>query len=348
MNFEMQSQDDIVAALKSNLTTMLNGQSSIEGTFNSDMLSANAIEFEQAFAEMNMMMEAAFADTSWGEYLTMRAAEFGVNRKSAVAASVTLTLTGTVGSTIPNRSIFATEQGLNFTITSAAIIGSGGTVDVTAQCSTTGTTGNVDAGTITVIPYSIPGITAVTNSSGSTDGYDEEADAELLSRYLTQVRNPATSGNANHYQQWALSVSGVGQVKILPLWNGNGTVKVIIVDDNNATASSILISNVAAYIETVRPIGATVTVTSPAPVAINITANITGTADISAVQTAVNSYFKANGFSISYISIAKIGKILLDAGISDYSNLTINGGSGNITLTNNQIPICGTVSLNAT
>lgn len=348
MSFEQQSTSDVLARLKTNLATTDNTATTVEGSFNADMLTANSIEFGQSYNEMNLMIEAAFADTSWGDYLTMRAAEFGVVRKEATAAVVDLTITGTVGATIIKGSLFATIEDLRFHTLSDVIVGSAGIVSVKSQCESTGEAGNVAAGMIIKIPYSIPGVTAVTNGQAATDGYTEETDAELLARYLLKIRTPATSGNTYHYQQWALSVPGVGQVKILPLWNGNGTVKVIIVDSDNATASSTLIQAVSNYIESVRPIGATVTVTSPEPLAINITADITGTGNIDTVKTAVNSYFQANGFSISYVSIARIGKILLDSGITDYDNLQINGQTENIKLTADQLPVCGAVTLNAT
>lgn len=349
MSFEMQAKADIITRLKTNLATALNGQSSIEGTFNADMLTANAVEFEQVYAELAMMIEAGFADTSWGEYLTMRAAEFGVIRKAATAAVVTLKLTGNAGASVIAGSLFATATGVQFYTATATTIGSDGTTTITAKCGTVGAVGNVEAGTIINIPYSIPGVASVTNEAAATDGYDEETEQDLKERYLLKVRMPATSGNEYHYKQWALSVSGVGQVKVQSCWNGNGTVKVIIVDADNATASSTLIKAVADYLETVRPMGATVTVTSPEPLAINISANIKGTANADAVKEAVQNYFKSTGFDTTYVSIAQIGKIILDTdGITDYSNLTLNGGTANITISDAQLPTCGTVTLNVT
>ena len=349
MSFEHQSESDVLTRLKADLVNTNNEASTVEGSFNFDMLTANSIEFSEAYKEMNMMMEAAFAGTSWDDYLTMRAAEFGVNRKAATAAVGKAKINGTAGATVIKGSLFVTPEDLKFYTTEAVTIGTDGTVTVNIQCGITGTAGNVAAGTITKIPYSIPGVTAVTNEAAATDGYDEETDAELLERYLLKVRTPATSGNEYHYKQWALSVAGVGQCKVLSLWNGAGTVKVIIVDSNNVTASDTLIKQVANYIETVRPIGATVTVASPAPLAINIKAKITGTGDANKVKTAVNDYFKANGFGLSYVSIARIGKILLDSGITDYDydSLQLNGSNQDIALTVDQLPTCGTVTLNA-
>jgi len=347
MSFEMKSESDILTALKADLATVSNGQSTVEGSFNSDMLTANAVEFEQAYAEMQQMIQANFATTSWGDYLTSRASEYGVVRKEATAATGIINIMGTAGSTIIQGSLFATNQGVDFYTTAFATIGADGTASINIQCSASGTVGNVAAGLITKIPMSIPGVTSCTNATACQNGFDEETDAELLARYLLKVRTPATSGNKYHYQQWALSVAGIGQAKVLPLWNGNGSIKVIIVDSNNATANATLIQNVADYIETVRPIGATVTVTSPAPYPIDIYAEIIGVADTDTVKTAINNYFNAYGFTQTYISFAQIGKILLDTAIiKDYKNLIVCGGTGNVPITEDQIPICGTVKLN--
>ena len=94
MSFEQQSTSDVLSRLKTDLSTTNNEASTVEGSFNADMLTANSIEFGQAYNEMNLMMEAAFAGTSWGDYLTMRAAEFGVIRKEATAAVVDLKISG--------------------------------------------------------------------------------------------------------------------------------------------------------------------------------------------------------------------------------------------------------------
>ena len=347
MSFEQQSKSDVLARLKVDLAAIDNTATKIAGTFNADMLTANSIEFGQAYNEMNLMIEAAFADTAWDDYLTMRAAEFGIIRKAATAATTILTISGTVGAPIPSGSIFATSTGLNFTITKDMTVGATGSVDVVGTCVNTGTVGNVDPETIIAIPYSIPGISAVTNQLAASGGTKEESDADLKARYFLKVRTPATSGNANEYKQWALSVPGVGQAKVHSIWNGNGTVKVLIVDANGVTATQTLLDAVTTYIESVRPIGATVTVASPAAYALDVYADIKGTADIATVTAAINTYLKSNGFTSTYVSVAQIGKVMLDTGIiTDYQNLIVGGSNNSVTLTEDQIPVCGKVTLN--
>ncbi|WP_196598983.1 baseplate J/gp47 family protein [Pectinatus frisingensis] len=101
MSFEQQSTSDVLARLKADLASQTNNQvASVEGSFNADMLTANSIEFGNAYNEMNLMIDAAFAQTAWDNYLTMRAAEFGVIRKEATNALVDLTITGAAGAVV--------------------------------------------------------------------------------------------------------------------------------------------------------------------------------------------------------------------------------------------------------
>nr|DAG46125.1 MAG TPA: Baseplate J like protein [Caudoviricetes sp.] len=326
--------------------------SDVEGTFIGDALAAAAVEDETTSAEMQLIVEAAFAQTSWGEYLTMRAAEFGIDRKLAVNAVGTVTVTGS--GSVPLNSLFATQDGIQFMTTKAVAINGSG--DIPVEAVVAGSQGNVAAGMIVKIPISIAGITAVTNSNAMTEGYDEETDDALKERLLFHVRNPITSGNVNHYQEWAESVEGVGVAKVIPLWNGNGTVKVLIINDEKDRASDALIKKTADYIETVRPIGATVTVATPDYAKIDISARVspaTGHEDsyLDELKTAINNYLVDYGFTseyvdATYISMAQIGEVMIHSGaITDYDSLKANGDIVNISLTSEQLPRIGNLEV---
>ena len=335
--------------------------SAVEGTYSFDTLAANAKEFEKAYAEMDLMMDAAFPQTSWGVYLDRLADELsGLSRRAATPAVVTLSITGTAGATVPAGSLFATPSGTNFATDEAMKLDDKGIGTVKATAQSTGAGGNVAAGTITVIPVSIYGVSKVTNEAAAYNGYEEETDGALLERLLFAVRQPATSGNVYHYIEWATSVSGVGAVKVLPLWNGNGTVKVIVVDANKDTPSEELLQKVRDTIAENAPIGATVTVTAPVLKTVNVALKVTnGTGDVDAIKTALTKYFKASVFGTNYttqkstdtvtISYAQIGRIILDnsdtTGINDYDNLTINSGKENIICAVDNLPAVGTVTL---
>ena len=342
--YEARTQPDILKELQQNSKT---DASKFEGTFEYDVFASNSIEFAKQEVEREQQYKAAFAQTSWGEYLTMRAAEHGVFRKAAVKAIGKVTVQGT--GTVPAGSIFATATGINFIAQAETKVDRQADIEIEAQQA--GTAGNVTENLITVIPMSIPGISSVNNSEATHDGFDEETDEDLYERLDFKVRMPATSGNAYHYKLWAMSVEGVGKAGVKPLWNGNGTVKVIITDSNNNPASEDLLKKVADYIAEQAPIGATLTVTAPTIVAINIALTVTkGTGDIEGIKKAVDNYFISDSFDGKTVSYALVGKSILTNSditlVSDWDDLTINGGVENIAITYEQMPKVGKVVLN--
>lgn len=342
--YEARQQPDILKDLQTHSNI---DASKFEGTFEYDVFASNSIEFAKHEVELEQLYKAMFADTSWGEYLTMRAGEAGVMRKNAVNAIGTVTVTG--NGLVPIGSIFATTSGITYRTTQTVTIDGSG--DIPIEAVDAGVGGNVAAGTITTIPMSIPGISKVTNNEPTHDGYNEEDDESLLQRYLTHVRTPGVSGNKYHYMEWATSVAGVGAAKIIPLWNGNGTVKVIVVDTDYKACSPELVEKVTEYIEDQRPIGATVTVVSAEPKVINISAKIQGKIDQEAFERNVREYFVALEKSVIdattelSVSIAKIGALIFnDIGVLDYSDLMLNGAEDNIPLTYEEIATLGEVT----
>lgn len=323
-----------------------------EGSFIWDALSPAAIELALAYIELDRVLQLGFAQTTYGQYLDYRAAEHGLTRKAATKAAGQVTVAGSPGTVIPPGSLFATGAGVQFATTAEATIGAGGTVNVDVEAVEAGTAGNVPAGTITGIPVAIPGVQSVTNTDPTSGGTDTETDAALLARLLERVRRPATSGNAAHYKQWALEVSGVGDAKVFPIWDGPGTVKVVVIDSNKQPVGAQIVQDVADHIEDVRPIGATVTVVSAEALAINVAATLTldpnyTIPDVQGpIEAAITAYLKEIAFAQDYVSHAKIGSLILDTpGVLDYSNLTLNGVAGNVAIGVEQVAVLGTVTL---
>ena len=77
---------------------------------------------------------------------------------------------------------------------------------------------------------------------------DEEEDSSLLARYLQRVRNPSSSGNRADYIAWALEVSGVGGVSVIPVRDGPGTVSVAVLNQTMEPADQTLVDAVQNYI----------------------------------------------------------------------------------------------------
>ena len=356
-----RTQEEILKELQS---WSKSAESKVEGSFSYDVFSTNAIEFQKLELELEESYRAAFGDTATNEYLEMRAAEHGVIRREATKAVGELDVTGT--GLIKAGAIFQTAKDTKFIAVTDTEIVSSGTVKVEAV--NAGASGNVAANTINKIPLNIVGIQSVNNPEPTVDGYDEETDEELRERYLMKVRFPATSGNAAHYVQWSLEISGVGAASCIRCWNGRGSVLVLIVDTDFNPANDELIERVAEHIETRRPIGVEVTVQAAEPITVNISANVLGTLDLDAFKAGVTKYFRQLmlGRFVNYTSVesysqimeipagavtrAMIGSIIEVEGGADYNydSLKLNGNAADIALTVSQIPQLGTCTFNVT
>lgn len=297
------------------------------------------------------ILKNGFALTAEGVYLDNKVAEQGIQRKPATYSSVKVTITGTPGASIAEGDKVASDT-ITFTVTETKEIDETGSVVVSAICDVPGKIGNVPVGAINRFPVTLSGLVSVINTEAATDGFDEETDDELRRRYFEKVSLPATSGSKYHYVMWAKEVSGVGDAKCLPLWNGNGTVKVIIINSDKGIASEELIMEVSQHIEENRPIGAEVTVESAAPLVIDISVSLILANGIDAdtakekVSESITKYLQKNAFSSTYISYAQIGGCILSCDeVKDYGNLTMNGGIENIPVSDTQVPVLGGISI---
>ena len=287
-----------------------------------------------------------FALTAVGEYLDRKVAEQGISRRQAVFSKGEVRISGESGAPVPKGAKVAAGDVL-FAVDEDATIPETGYVDVSATCITAGSMGNVKIGAINRFPVTLPGLTAVESITDFIGGYDEESDSDLLERYLEKVSRPNVSGNKNHYIEWAKEVIGVGDVRIIPLWNGNGTVKVIITDADNQPATDELVAKVQKHIDEHKPIGANVTVVSAASLQINISLTLIAEERDNIqenIETAIRQYLSEVALNKLYVSYAKIGGIILSiSGVDDYSNLKMNNETSNISLAEGVIPVLGTV-----
>lgn len=334
--FEAMTYENILNDMLNKVTSDVDKR---EGSVIYDALAPAALQLSNIYFYLDVFVDLVSGDTAVGEYLDKVVADYGITRKAATYAVRKITTSGAVD--------IGTRWGINDTSYAITALLSENVYG--ANCEQLGEIGNTYSGLLENID-NVSSVTA-TLTSIITPGTDEETDDALREKFYTQVQSAGTSGNKYDYRNWALDVPGCGDAKVFPLWNGSGTVKVLVVDENMAIDAT-LSATVAAYIETVRPIGATVTVDSPTSIAIGINANVIldGTKTLANVQaafiSAITAYLKDTVFEIYSISYAKIGSLLLSStGIKDYNTLLINGGTANITIANNEMPICGTVTL---
>ena len=338
-----------------------------EGGFAHEFTKPAAITAAEMMVQINEAIQIAFPAWSYDLWLDQIAGTVGLRRRSPTKASGNLTVTGTAGTVIPAGFLFSTpsasgEDNIEFEAAAKVAIPSSGSASVYVRALVPGIGGNVPANSITIMVTPIPGIATITNAAAFTGGAEEEDDESLRVRVMEREMQAESAGVGciADYKRWAQEVDGVGTVSVVPEWQGagTGTVKVIIMDSNGDPATQDLLDAVYNHIMSPddedlckAPIGATVTVATCELLPISVSATVTIAPD--ATAQSVSNTFKTN--FAKYLTEAKqdglvrytrTASILSGTeGIQDYSNLTIGGGTENITIAVEKYPSVGAVDL---
>lgn len=220
-------------------------------------------------------------------------------------------------------------------------------------CETIGTSPNNQTGTLTPITNSPDGLTYAALVECLVEGENESTDEEINKAYEEYTNNEYADGNRAQYKRWCNEYEGIGNSKVFPLWNGANTVKVSILSSSNGKASDELIAEFQEYIDPnvtgmgdgVAPIGAFVTVTTATEVPLNISADVklaTGytNSDVDLISTAIADYFNQIAYVKTQVSYMTLGAIILDVKcVESINNLRINGGTSDIVLGDEEIPV---------
>lgn len=316
-----------------------------------DILKPVSIELENEYKHIDTNMRRIMIATAEGEDLDAALEELGYKRKKATFAKGYVTVTGSVGATIPAGALVAKGKCVYIIQEAAELTDGTATVPITAQIA--GRSGNADVGTVNYFPVTLKNIISVTNAEKITGGTDKESDGDYRERYYYFLDHPVTSGNVYEYEQWAREVDGVGLAKCYKLWNGPGTVRVVITTAELEPADDELVDAVYKHIEEQRVVGPNVTVVSAELIAVNISVDVVLN-DGYTLETvseeyaeAIKNYFKSIGFSGGLIPYTEIGSILQEIpGVYYYSNLLINGKTDNLQVADGELVGLDEVNLN--
>ena len=324
-----------------------------EGSIIYNALAPAAVELQNMYIELDVILNESFADTQSRDYLIKRAAERGIVPDPSTKAI----LKGEFNIDVPIGSRFSLDD-LNYVVTEKISTGV-----FKLECETSGNVGNENLGTLIPIDY-ITGLISAELTEVLIPGEDEEGTEALRQRYFDSLEAQAFGGNVADYKEKTLSLPGVGGVKVYPVWNGGGTVKLVIIDSTFGVPSGALITAVQTAADPVvnagegdgfAPIGHVVTVTGVAATTVNIATTITYQsgwvwADIAPyVNAAVDTYFDElsstwDNESNLIVRISQIETRLLNVtGILDIADTTINTVASNLALGANNIPVRGSI-----
>lgn len=340
------------------------------GQFPWDFTRPTALE-KQYFVEFALVeaLKQIVPMFATGEFADYHGQTRHMPRKSATASTGVITVTGAEGVVIPAGAMFSTESNngvssVDFLTDEEAIIPSNGSVDINVTCSEVGTVGNVESGTIVIKGSTLSSeITSVTNAEPTTGGTDEEADEDYTARQVEYDQNLDVSyvGSPYDYKRWALSVDGVGDAIVIPASDDSGTVTLVILDANGDPASEALCTEVYNYIfkpddpyNRLAAINAVLVVKAPTTVTISVSAvlELTAGATLEAVKEAFTANLKeylsvaAESGEVKYSEIT--ARLYATEGVSDYSSVALNGGTANIQINQDQLPVCNTENISFT
>ena len=285
--------------------------------------------------------------TAEAEYLEQWSTIWGVQRVPAGLSGGNVTFTGTNGVTVPTGTIVQSASGWQYRTTADGTIASGtATIAVTALLG--GVAGDAVVSTVLDLVQPISGIasTATVASGGLTNGSEVEADSALRARLLARIQTPPHGGAVGDYVAWALSVPGVTRAWCFPLYDGPGTVGVTFVRDNDVSIipDSGEVAAVQAYLDSVRPVTATVIVYAPTAVPLNLTiAAVPNTLAVkNAITAELQDLLKRNGAPYTWLYLSQINEaISLAVGETDH---TLTVPSANIFYDNDEIATLGTIT----
>lgn len=350
---ELEEYYDYENILQRMLDRIPNNIDKREGSVIYNVLAPCAIELAQMYIVLKDTVDLVFVDTATDDYLDSLCNQVGVKRKDATA-------------TIKQGNFYDAEnKPFNVEIGSRYTCGNlywksikkktDGVFEL--QCESAGKEGNNVTGNLIPVDY-IEGLATATLTEVLIPGTEQETDEELRKRYYEQTNEKAFGGNIAYYKIETKKIEDVGAVKVFPVWNGGGTVKITILDRNFCKASNETIQKVQNSICPdlsneglgIAPIGHTVTVNTVQEKEISIKLGLTlkeGETKATAknkIEELIEAYFLELRQNWEESDKLKIIKVQLEAMIvnsnivEDITSITINEGTENIELLENEIP----------
>lgn len=250
-----------------------------------DALAPVCLELAEAYVKMDILEEQTYLMTATGNNLDKRVYDYGISRRKATRAlrigefkQYKVDSQGNYVLDENNQKILIDmeiEVGIRFAIPENAEITYEyiGKIDgyKILECEQTGTQGNEHLGTI--LPLTpILNLAQANIISTYKPAEDDETDTELRARAVASLNYGAFGGNIQDYIERVNAIDGVGQTKVFPAWQYNGSVLLSVVDPLYNPITTEFAKNLKEQIDPedstgqgigMAPIGHYVTITTP-------------------------------------------------------------------------------------
>lgn len=334
--------DEMLAAAPAGIDTR-------QGSIYYDAVAACALKLASFYVDAGIILELVSVTTATGTYLDDKGQEYGVTRNPATPAKYLFIYEGTK----PEAGTRFFADNLYFFLEeddgALYLVSEVGGEDAN----------NILEGTRATPVNTVDGLTRAEFGSLVEPGQDTESDEDYRSRIQDKIGGPAQNGNKHHYKSWCEEIAGVGRARIIPLWNGENTVKGVLLDPDGLPVSETVVERVQEHIdpggtglgEGVANIGAHFTAAAAVPVAITVSCTITLADGYSldsiqeATTASVRAYLKGLALNTAddeemVVRISSIGAMIHALpGVVDYADLTVNDGTGNISVAGDHVAV---------
>lgn len=249
-----------------------------------DTLAPVCMELAEAYVKMDILEEQTYLMTATGNNLDKRVYDYGVERTQATKA---LRIGEFKKYQVDGNGDFVLDENENkilidmdididsrFMVPDSKLtfkyIGKINNLNI-LECEQDGIDGNEPYGTIfPIIPISDLITANITSTYKPAE--NRETDDELRARTLSIIRTTAFGGNIADYIEKVNAIDGVGNTKVFPAWQQNGSVLLSVVDPSYNPITAEFIRNLKEQIDPeestgqgigIAPIGHYVTITTP-------------------------------------------------------------------------------------
>lgn len=349
MAYEDMTYEVILQRMMDRVTAKYPNLDNREGSIIFNALAPAALEMAVMYTELNNALNQSFVSTATRSFMLIACEQMGMNISQFDAKAGVHK--GEFDVEVPIGSRWNCEL-YNYTVTE--FLGMNGDYyTYQMDCDTVGTAPNNQTGDLTAITDIPEGLAYAKVTECLIEGENETSDEDVRAAYFEFVNSSVTDGNVEQYERWCSEYDGIGNVKIFPLWNGANTVKVSILSASNRAASTELVDDFQEYLDPniegmgngVAPIGAFVTVTTATEIPIDISATVTmksGYSDTSTITAALEKHFADLAYEKVTVAYMTIGAVILSAeGVEGITNLIVNGGTSDVVLGSEEIPVVG-------
>ena len=353
MAYENQTYEVILSRLMQRVTNAYPNLDNREGSLIFNALAPAAIELAIVYTELDNIRNESFVKTASREYALIGCKQMGIDISQFEASAGVFKGEFNVEVELNSR---WNHDLYNFKVIEYIGKNTSDNYEYKLQCETTGTAPNNLTGELTPITDAPNNLNYAMLKECLIEGENEKTDDEVKETYFNYVNSNIADGNVAQYERWCKEYEGIGNYKIIPLWNGANTVKVSILSASNQAATPTLIETVQNYFDPgitgmgngVAPIGAFVTVDTATELTINVSATVKlkpGYSDVSGIATALSDYFSSIAYKKSQVAYMNVGAVILNVeGVELITDLKLNEGTSDITLTTYQIPVLGTTN----